>query len=67
MNTERKTYIIVQTPADEYGPGCLEIFVEGETFGGGSARSVGFEENNAAGLARLLAEYPAARVLNVKL
>lgn len=61
-----KKYSIVQHSGDEYGPGCLEVIVEGEKFGGGAPRGVGFDDATAEGLARLLTQYPGARVVNVR-
>lgn len=58
-----KVHTLVFNAGDEYGPGYWEIFVEGESFGGGAARVVGFYDDVPEALEILLKEYPKARVV----
>lgn len=61
-----KIYTVIQQNGDDYGPGFLEILVEGEKFGGGEPRVVGFADNTPESLAEVIAKYPGIRVFGVK-
>lgn len=58
-----KRHTIILNKGDEYAPGCLEVLVEGEKFGGGQARTVGFGAATIQWLDELLKDYPAARLI----
>lgn len=63
MKKQLKIYTFVFNSADDYTPGYWEIMVEGEAFGSGNVRTIGFYDDEPQALETLLKQYPNARVI----